>query len=149
VSCCHLFFVQNACQSPHVSYAFIFYHVRRGKYVFAVLTVETIFLQEKSQKLYFARDPLGRRSLLLHRPTSDLPYLLLSSVSTGNNSGYQFEELSIEHIYSIDFNLLTGVYHNVCKTFLISLFLMVDLLADLRWFLSMFELNSTTTGNRQ
>lgn len=67
--------------------------------------------------MYFARDPLGRRSLLLHRPTSDLPYLLLSSVSTGNNSGYQFEELSIEHIYSIDLRLLTGVYHNVHKHF--------------------------------
>lgn len=79
-------------------YAFVFYHA-------------------SSQRLYFARDPLGRRSLLLHRPTSDLPYLLLSSVSTGNNSDYQFEELSNEHIYSINLMLLTGLYHDIFKGF--------------------------------
>ncbi|KAF8807600.1 hypothetical protein BYT27DRAFT_7233106 [Phlegmacium glaucopus] len=79
-------------------YAFVFYHA-------------------STQRLYFARDPLGRRSLLLHRPTNDLPYFLLSSVSTGNNSDHQFEELSTEHIYIIDLKLLTGVYHDIFNGF--------------------------------
>jgi hypothetical protein len=35
----------------------------------------------------------------------------------GNNFDYQFEELSVEHIYSIDLRLLTSVYHDVRKTF--------------------------------
>lgn len=74
-------------------------------------------LQASSQKLYFSRDPLGRRSLLLHRPTRDLPYFLLSSVSTGNNSDYKFEELSVKHIYSVDFKLLMSAYHGVRETF--------------------------------
>ncbi|KAF8912868.1 asparagine synthase [Gymnopilus junonius] len=56
---------------------------------------------EKSDRLYFGRDPLGRRSLLVHRPTQTAPYLILSSVSAGADPAYAFSELSTEHLYSM------------------------------------------------
>ncbi|EGO25517.1 hypothetical protein SERLADRAFT_368911 [Serpula lacrymans var. lacrymans S7.9] len=64
-------------------YAFVFYHAT-------------------SQSLYFARDPLGRRSLLIHRPTKKHPYLLLTSVSVGVHSAYEVEELSTDGIFCLD-----------------------------------------------
>ncbi|KAH8991989.1 asparagine synthase-domain-containing protein [Lactarius akahatsu] len=54
-------------------YAFVYYHHRSGK-------------------VFFARDPLGRRSLLMHVPSPDLPYLLLASVSAGKSDHYDFTE---------------------------------------------------------
>ncbi|KAF8203066.1 asparagine synthase-domain-containing protein [Pholiota molesta] len=66
-----------------------------GPYAFA-------FYHATSHRLYFGRDPLGRRSLLIHKPTTSRPYLLLSSVSAGANPAYDFVELSTEHIYSLD-----------------------------------------------
>ncbi|PIA57680.1 hypothetical protein AQUCO_00600423v1 [Aquilegia coerulea] len=41
----------------------------------------TIYWQDSSKTLWFGRDALGRRSLLVHWPTLDDPRLLLSSVS--------------------------------------------------------------------
>ncbi|KAF8973774.1 asparagine synthase-domain-containing protein [Flammula alnicola] len=70
-----------------------------GPYAFA-------FYHESSQRLYFGRDPLGRRSLLIHKPRKELPYLLVSSVSAGANPAYDFAEISTEHIYSLDLGLL-------------------------------------------
>ncbi|KAI9445415.1 asparagine synthase-domain-containing protein [Lactarius indigo] len=64
-------------------YAFVYYHHRSGK-------------------VFFARDPLGRRSLLMHVPSSELPYLLLASVSAGKSDHYDFTELSTEYIYALD-----------------------------------------------
>lgn len=59
--------------------------------------------------MYYARDPLGRRSLLIHEPTGELPYLLLASVSTGANVAYNFTELSTEHLYSLDITALKNI----------------------------------------
>ncbi|PPQ85730.1 hypothetical protein CVT25_003108 [Psilocybe cyanescens] len=77
----------SSCNLGHqlfkFSYAFVFYH-------------------EASHRLYYGRDPLGRRSLLIHEPSQDRPYLLLSSVSAGANPAYEFVELSTEHIYSLN-----------------------------------------------
>lgn len=64
-------------------YAFVYYHYRSGK-------------------VFFARDPLGRRSLLMHAPSPELPYLLLASVSVGKSNHYDFTELSTEYIYALD-----------------------------------------------
>ncbi|KAI9454864.1 asparagine synthase-domain-containing protein [Lactarius psammicola] len=64
-------------------YAFVYYHRRSGK-------------------VFFARDPLGRRSLLMHVPSPELPYLLLASVSAGESNHYDFAELSTEYIYALD-----------------------------------------------
>ena len=68
----------------------------------------SIIYQHRSRKLFFARDPLGRRSLLVHWPTNELPHLLLTSVSIGTNDGYDLTELSTEHIYALDLDSLNG-----------------------------------------
>lgn len=65
-----------------------------------------VFYDSSSEKLYFARDPLGRRSLLIHKPSPLFPYLLLSSVSAGNHPAYQFEELRTEGIFCLDVGLI-------------------------------------------
>ena len=62
--------------------------------------------QEASHKVFYARDPLGRRSLLSHEPSEDNPYFLLASVSADANEGYDLDELSTEHIGIIDLDKL-------------------------------------------
>lgn len=64
------------------------------------------FTQLASRSLYFGRDPLGRRSLLLHRPCSMQPYILISSVSAGVDPAYQFEEVASNGIWRLDLQLL-------------------------------------------
>ncbi|KAI9057153.1 hypothetical protein FKP32DRAFT_1638527 [Trametes sanguinea] len=61
-----------------------------------------LYYHKASHRLYFARDPLGRRSLLVHYPDEARPYFLLSSVSAGLHPGYSFEEISTECVYSLD-----------------------------------------------
>ncbi|KAI0936134.1 hypothetical protein AcV5_004349 [Taiwanofungus camphoratus] len=61
-----------------------------------------VFYHHTSQRLYFARDPLGRRSLLIHKPSPSNPYLLLASVSIGLHPRYSLEELSTEYIYCLN-----------------------------------------------
>jgi len=68
----------------------------------------THHLQHRSRNLFFARDPLGRRSLLVQWPTSELAHLLLASVSIGFNDGYELTELSTEYIYALDLSSLSG-----------------------------------------
>jgi hypothetical protein len=58
--------------------------------------------QKSSNKLYFARDPIGRRSLLLHKPTLSEPWFLLSSVSPKGkepNDGIEWEEVGVEGVW--------------------------------------------------
>ncbi|KAI0321107.1 asparagine synthase-domain-containing protein [Amylostereum chailletii] len=59
-----------------------------------------------SQRLFFARDPLGRRSLLIHRPSEISPYFFLASVSSGSCIGYDMAELSTDAIYVLDLKRL-------------------------------------------
>lgn len=66
-----------------------------------------VFYHRASQRLYFARDPLGRRSLLVHTPTPTAPYLLLTSVSAGASPAYALEELDTDYIYCLDIRKLT------------------------------------------
>ncbi|KAI0271497.1 asparagine synthase-domain-containing protein [Gloeopeniophorella convolvens] len=61
-----------------------------------------VFYHHRSKRLFFARDPLGRRSLLIHKPSYTLPYMLLASVSVGANPSYDLAELSTEFIYCLD-----------------------------------------------
>ncbi|KAJ7042501.1 asparagine synthase-domain-containing protein [Mycena alexandri] len=71
-------------------YAFVYYHAA-------------------SQRLFFARDPLGRRSLLIHRPSLENPYFLLASVSTGSDPSCDFQELATKCIYHLELrDLLNG-----------------------------------------
>ncbi|KAK0208534.1 asparagine synthase-domain-containing protein [Desarmillaria ectypa] len=57
---------------------------------------------EESGSLIFGRDPLGRRSLLIHKPSPSHPYLMLTSVTSGADAGCSFEELSTDHIYYLN-----------------------------------------------
>ncbi|TFY82693.1 hypothetical protein EWM64_g1316 [Hericium alpestre] len=65
-------------------------------------------VQPASQQLFFARDPLGRRSLLIHKPTAQQPYFLLASVSAGTHEGYDFTEVLTDHIYALDLRTLSA-----------------------------------------
>ncbi|KAH8120264.1 asparagine synthase-domain-containing protein [Phellopilus nigrolimitatus] len=50
----------------------------------------------ETKRLYYGRDPLGRRSLLVHRPTQQNPIFLLAS--------YQLEEVDTEHLHCLYLN---------------------------------------------
>lgn len=78
-----------------------------------VNSIFSYLLQGSSKKLYFARDPLGRRSLLIHKPTLTNPNFLLASVSAGDDDAYDFEELPTDGIYVLDLDTL-GEPENVC-----------------------------------
>ncbi|KAI0724371.1 asparagine synthase-domain-containing protein [Cerioporus squamosus] len=65
-----------------------------------------LFYRRSANMLYFGRDPLGRRSLLVHYPDPANPYFLLSSVSAGLDSGHALDELSTEHLFAIDLNVV-------------------------------------------
>jgi asparagine synthetase B (glutamine-hydrolysing) len=66
----------------------------------------SIVYQHRSRKIFFARDPLGRRSLLVHWPSSGLSHLILASVSTGTSDCRDFAELSTENIYALNLDCL-------------------------------------------
>ncbi|KAJ3545305.1 hypothetical protein NM688_g5640 [Phlebia brevispora] len=61
-----------------------------------------VYYHHDLRRIFFARDPLGRRSLLIHKPSSKSPRFLLASVSVGLNPAYSLEELSTEYIYSLE-----------------------------------------------
>lgn len=54
------------------------------------------------RKLFFGRDPLGRRSLLIHRPTAKSPRLVLASVSVGQSPEYSVDDLPTDSFFYID-----------------------------------------------
>ncbi|TFL06116.1 asparagine synthase-domain-containing protein [Pterulicium gracile] len=65
-----------------------------------------VYYDAQQRTLFYARDPLGRRSLLLHRPTLAAPHLLLSSVAAGPDPLYNFEEVATDAIFCIDIGKL-------------------------------------------
>ncbi|KAI0348709.1 hypothetical protein BDW22DRAFT_1366689 [Trametopsis cervina] len=65
-----------------------------------------VFYHLHTQKLIFARDPLGRRSLLIHKPTIASPQLILTSVSDGADTPYQFEEVPTDGFFVLDLSRL-------------------------------------------
>jgi hypothetical protein len=59
-------------------------------------------LQAVTQTLYISRDPLGRRSLLISRPTPKRPRLLIASVASASDlEEAEWEELSCQEIHTI------------------------------------------------
>jgi asparagine synthetase B (glutamine-hydrolysing) len=66
-------------------------------------------LQAKTRKLYFGRDPLGRRSLLISRPVSQAPWLVLASVSVGQSPHYSLDELPTGNLFYLDLDILESV----------------------------------------
>ncbi|KAK0505900.1 asparagine synthase-domain-containing protein [Armillaria luteobubalina] len=69
--------------------------------------IRDLFSSKESGNLIFGRDPLGRRSLLIHKPSPSHPYLILTSVTSGINAGCSFEELSTDHIFYLNLKDLT------------------------------------------
>ncbi|KAJ7783520.1 asparagine synthase-domain-containing protein [Mycena maculata] len=65
-----------------------------------------VYYNANSQRVFFARDPLGRRSLLIHKPNVRNPYFFLTSVSTGSDPACEFEELSTKYIYCLELRVL-------------------------------------------
>ncbi len=62
-----------------------------------------VFYENKTKKIYFGRDRLGRRSLLINFDKS--PSLILSSVQVNTNSFNGFNELKASAFYSLDLNV--------------------------------------------
>ncbi|KAI0082210.1 hypothetical protein K474DRAFT_1655557 [Panus rudis PR-1116 ss-1] len=61
-----------------------------------------VYYHKALNKVFFARDPLGRRSLLLHKANKANPRILLTSVSIGVHPLYNLEEVSTQEIYFLD-----------------------------------------------
>ncbi|GAA6029046.1 hypothetical protein JCM8097_001567 [Rhodosporidiobolus ruineniae] len=59
-----------------------------------------VYYQASTERIYFARDPLGRRSLLLHPPTPQSAYFLLSSCAPGKEYPLQeWEEVTCDAVH--------------------------------------------------
>ena len=60
-----------------------------------------IYYQALHHRVYFARDPLGRRSLLMHRPTPTSPSLYLTSNAPGVEFPLsEWEEVPCDSIFA-------------------------------------------------
>jgi asparagine synthetase B (glutamine-hydrolysing) len=57
-----------------------------------------VFYQHTTRTVYFGRDPLGRRSLLIRKPSGSDHSITIASVSFGNPN---FEELPANSLFSI------------------------------------------------
>ncbi|KAM0755204.1 hypothetical protein T439DRAFT_131232 [Meredithblackwellia eburnea MCA 4105] len=63
-----------------------------------------IFYEATTRRMFFARDPLGRRSLLVHKPNATSPFLLISSCGAGVESGLdEWEEVSCDSVFCYEF----------------------------------------------
>ncbi|KAH8835386.1 asparagine synthase-domain-containing protein [Flagelloscypha sp. PMI_526] len=60
-----------------------------------------VFYHKASSRLFWARDILGRRSLLIHQPTENCPWFILSSVS-GESDQHELREVGTSHIQCLD-----------------------------------------------
>lgn len=74
-----------------------------------------VYYEVETQRLYFARDPLGRRSLLLHSPTVATPRLMLTSSAPSATA--QWDEVSCEAVHVFDFSLLSNLQASVSSYF--------------------------------
>ncbi|GAA5859461.1 hypothetical protein JCM1840_004626 [Sporobolomyces johnsonii] len=62
-----------------------------------------VFYQASTSRIYFARDPLGRRSLLLHPPTPISPFFVLVSNAPGKDFPLkEWEEVGCEAVHCYD-----------------------------------------------
>ncbi|KAF9505630.1 hypothetical protein BS47DRAFT_515804 [Hydnum rufescens UP504] len=70
-----------------------------------------VFYQHSSKTLFYGRDPLGRRSLLMRTPDSVNPTFILASASLGypTSPSNHFEEISPNYIYQIRLGRVTSL----------------------------------------
>lgn len=61
-----------------------------------------MYYQAVHRRVYYARDPLGRRSLLLHRPTKRSSSLYLSSCAPASIEGQldDWEEVPCDSVFA-------------------------------------------------
>lgn len=91
-----LFSILNRLEGP---YAFVYYH--------AAL-----------RRMYFARDPLGRRSLLISLPSETNSSLYLASCAPSDvETGLEnWEEVSCEAVYALNLSDINQKYWNVSSS---------------------------------
>ncbi|KZP32325.1 hypothetical protein FIBSPDRAFT_1020784 [Athelia psychrophila] len=70
-----------------------------------------VYYHHASQRLFYARDPLGRRSLLVHEPTTEEPYFFLSSTPSASSVSYEMQELPTKNIYCLDLRHLANSHN--------------------------------------
>jgi hypothetical protein len=83
-------------------YAVVYYQVPPLRVKCVIPLTRNAEEQVASRRLYYARDCLGRRSLLVHYPTVDSPCFLLASVSAGADSLHALDELDTGYIHFVD-----------------------------------------------
>ncbi|KAL1762472.1 asparagine synthase-domain-containing protein [Schizophyllum commune] len=68
-----------------------------------------VYYQHRTRHIIYGRDPLGRRSLLVHAPSGKHPYFILASTSAGANPEFEFEELPTQGFFCLSLDeLQTG-----------------------------------------
>lgn len=77
-----------------------------------------VYYQASSDRVYFARDPLGRRSLLIHKPTPESPFLYLAS--NGPNVDFdlnEWEDVLCDALHCYNLKDVSGVNPEVSSLF--------------------------------
>lgn len=69
-----------------------------------------VYYDSTAGRLYYGRDRLGRRSLLI-KPSSETASITLSSIASVPTSGW--EEVSSDGIWSIDLNTYHGISNEI------------------------------------
>ncbi|KAL1682000.1 asparagine synthase-domain-containing protein [Schizophyllum commune] len=65
-----------------------------------------VYYQHRTRCIIYGRDPLGRRSLLVHAPSGKHPYFILASTSAGANPEFEFEELPTQGFFCLSLDKL-------------------------------------------
>ncbi|BGP57132.1 hypothetical protein JCM8202v2_004772 [Rhodotorula sphaerocarpa] len=63
-----------------------------------------VYFQASSNRLYFGRDPLGRRSLLYRAPNASQPLVLASNAPAGDSDSDGWQEVSCDALHCYDLN---------------------------------------------
>lgn len=63
-----------------------------------------VYFQASSNRLYFGRDPLGKRSLLYRAPDASQPLVLASNAPAGDSDSDGWQEISCDALHCYDLN---------------------------------------------
>ncbi|KXN73002.1 hypothetical protein CONCODRAFT_15808 [Conidiobolus coronatus NRRL 28638] len=61
-----------------------------------------LYYKKSHKRLYFGRDPMGRRSMLIHYPTEKLPHFIISSLAIRNPETEDWKEVDPNTLYYLD-----------------------------------------------
>ncbi|KAL1667660.1 asparagine synthase-domain-containing protein [Schizophyllum commune] len=65
-----------------------------------------VYYQHQTRCIIYGRDPLGRRSLLVHAPSEERPYFILASTSAGAHLEFHFDELPTQGFFCLSLDKL-------------------------------------------